>query len=915
LTIRERRHRSTPASTDGLPSRSTDTTVPLQWPLVGRHEQVDLFATTLDDPRAHGFVIYGAAGVGKTRLADACLAMAAARGRNVARATATERLGSVPLGALAHLLPAEIGDERVDLVKVMAEVRPVLLEDPDRSRLVLFVDDLQLLDATSAALIGQLLDADLLFLLATVRAGMVLPAGLDSAWQRGRVRRVDLDDLDRAGVDTLMHLVLGGPVEQSTVNDFWSASRGNPLYVRELVLGAVEGGHLDSQHDVWRLVGPLVTTPRLREVVEARLGTLPPTVMDALDRLAVWEPIGLATLEAEIGHEQLEVLDRAGLLGVRVDGRRQQVTLSHPLYREIVLVRMPLLTRRRLLRELADLIDGHGARRREDHIRSATARLEATGWADPELLVKAARLARFGHDFVQVERLSRAARVDGSTTELGLLLGEALHELGRFEEADEILRQAEEVVADDDPLLAPLIEILARNLMWGLRRDDDALAANGRARHRPLGPAALEELALNEALLLTYSGRPGDSFALIAAQPAPSNDRATALRAIVEVPTLIALGRAETAATEAVARFEAAAGLPEQIAIPDPAVLVIHRIYALAEAGRIADATRLATFAYEATPANAPPDGLMWLSHQLGRCALLAGKAATARKWFGEALARCDHVNNSGPSTLVLSLLVVANAYLGDQRGVEHASGLLTTRPPFSFTRPEQELGRAWASVAAGDLATARQVLAASADLAASTGYRCCEAWALHDIARLGDPGSVHSRLAGLAADCEGSLIATYAAHAEAAATGDADGLVEVADRFERIGMSVHAAEAANEAAQAFQDRGDRRAATALTSRAAALIAGCEGARTPGTTWDVAVTPLTPRERDIAMFAARGESSRAIAERLVVSVRTVDNHLQNVYTKLGISGRRQLAEALAAQPPEAPGRPSASPRQ
>ena len=40
---------------------------------------------------------------------------------------------------------------------------------------------------------------------------------------------------------------------------------------------------------------------------------------------------------------------------------------------------------------------------------------------------------------------------------------------------------------------------------------------------------------------------------------------------------------------------------------------------------------------------------------------------------------------------------------------------------------------------------------------------------------------------------------------------------------------------------------------------------------------------LTPREREIALLAAGGSSSREIAERLVLSVRTVDNHLQNAY--------------------------------
>ena len=59
------------------------------------------------------------------------------------------------------------------------------------------------------------------------------------------------------------------------------------------------------------------------------------------------------------------------------------------------------------------------------------------------------------------------------------------------------------------------------------------------------------------------------------------------------------------------------------------------------------------------------------------------------------------------------------------------------------------------------------------------------------------------------------------------------------------------------------------------------------------------VAPLTRRERDIAELAAAGESSKVIADRLYLSVRTVNNHLQNVYSKLGVSSRRQLVDALA----------------
>lgn len=53
---------------------------------------------------------------------------------------------------------------------------------------------------------------------------------------------------------------------------------------------------------------------------------------------------------------------------------------------------------------------------------------------------------------------------------------------------------------------------------------------------------------------------------------------------------------------------------------------------------------------------------------------------------------------------------------------------------------------------------------------------------------------------------------------------------------------------------------------------------------------------LSAREREIAMFAALGYSSRWIAEQFHLSVRTVDTHLRHVFTKVHVSGRDELRQ-------------------
>jgi DNA-binding NarL/FixJ family response regulator len=177
-------------------------------------------------------------------------------------------------------------------------------------------------------------------------------------------------------------------------------------------------------------------------------------------------------------------------------------------------------------------------------------------------------------------------------------------------------------------------------------------------------------------------------------------------------------------------------------------------------------------------------------------------------------------------------------------------------------------------------------------------GHAGFELIQLHDAARLGAPSRVARRLAEIAPDVEGPLAPLYAAHADALVTADGRKLDIIAASFADLGYILLAAETTIQAAAAHRGSGQRHRANTSIATARALAARCPGAATPALTILDPAAALTLRETEIAQLAAKGLSSRTIASHLVIAIRTVDNTLAAVYSKLGIRGRTQLPDAL-----------------
>jgi DNA-binding CsgD family transcriptional regulator/tetratricopeptide (TPR) repeat protein len=856
-----------------------------EWPLVGRSGEIDAFRSAFKDQQLQAFLVHGPAGTGKTRLAYECIRLAGRENVPCTRAVASDAARAIPLGAIAHLLPADIdlGDLAALFARMADRYRDI------GQRVVLFVDDMHLLDATSAVLIGQLVDAGHVFLVGTIRSAAGLPEAVAGLDRSERARRVDLAELSLDEVHTLLAAVLGGPVELGTSFRLHQASGGVLLFLHELVRGGLDTGALVGSGGVWRMAGAPAKTRRLADLVRGRIRGVGEKDRAVLDIVALCGPVGTHGLDLDA----LSRLDRMGLVKVSFAGRRTTADLAHPLYGEVLRAELSVLERQGLLMGQVERLESTGMRRGEDRWRLAMMQLDATGTADPELLAHAAHLARGAYDFGSVARLATALTRQVAGGGPRMMLGEALYELGRFEEADAALREATAAAgSDEEYLLATLLH--TQILAWAMLRIDAAMEVTGRARTRLADQDSRDALRLSEAALLAFVGEVARALPLVERLDAVADPRNRIMGAIPAAYVLAESGRCAEAIALARDAHTEHLGMTAVLTATHPGLHVGAQVMALVEMGRLDEARRLGEDAYACAVADKALIAQMWLAIYLGGAEYCAGRMARARGWFSSAAAIARDHHFRGGEWHALTGVALAAAGMGELEALDAAWRQATRLAPANHRRAIAVAVPGWRLALTGNLSEARDALADTAEMARSTGSLATEAILLSDIARLGDPARVRDRLAELAAATEWPLAAARSSHAAALAARDRRLLEQAAARFEAMGVVLLAAESYLSAAEFHRAAGDRRGAASADAHAARLAARCGGARMPKLSVPASHSPLTAREREIALMAAGRLSSQEIADRLVISIRTVDSHLRQVYRKTGVTSRKEL---------------------
>ena len=884
--------------------------------------------------------VSGEPGIGKTALLDWATERGRTEGMEILSARGVEDEAEVPFGGLLQLLRPALGElERIphgqaEALRGALDVGPTAEPDrfligaatlnllsarSERAPLLVVVDDAHWLDDSSLAAV---LFAARRLLVDPVAVVFATRTGESGTLAGARLPELPLAGLDSAAAAQVLARHAAAPPAPEAAQRLSEATGGNPLALVELAASATGLGPEPPE-------GPLQRKTSVEDAYAERIVELPPSARRALGVAAAEHSGRLAWIDAaanDLGVElsDLEPCERAGLVSIAFG------TLSwrHPLVRSAAYRAVSADERRAAHAALARALPDAEADRRAWH-RAAAAlgpdedvaaaldqaarrarsrgayagaataaeragQLTPSDGARARRLFAAAEAAWLGGDAQRALRnLGEALTLPGEPrlrAEIEHLRGTLVIRAGDPMAGHELLVGAATAIERADPGKAVVMLAEATDACVYAGRPA-AMLAPARRAHELLPTDASERerffanLALGTTLISNGAGDEGaerlrEALTVLADSDVLSGD-ARLLAAAALGP--LWLREAQASASLIDRAIEVARGTGALGALPF-ALMLAARDAATSDRWAIGralyeEAIALARETDQAMPLSGALAGLASVLARQGdaeACEAAADEALRLAKRHGLGLFHVWALDALADLELAQGRLDRAVELLADKRRTLAELGL--TDPDLS---PVSELVEA--SVRGSEVDGLDEAVAAFAEAAQAKG----QPWALARLARsrglLAEPDEADEFFAE-ALRCHAATPDRF----EEARTRLCWG-----ERLRRAGQRVRAREQLRPALEAFDDLGA--APWAERARGELLASGEHARRRDPSTLD----DLTPQELQIGMTLAGGLTTRETAAKLFLSPKTVEYHLRNVYRKLGIRSREELAKALA----------------
>lgn len=857
-------------------------------------------------------LVSGDTGSGKTTVLEALVQGATRSGTDALLFSASTVLAEVPFGALlthdAVLRPR--GGERPT---VQGFVR-LLSDELSAAHNIVGVDDVGALDAGSAQVLERLVRRPDVRLVATVgQPGSASSPGVGEWWVRQQVAaEVRVPPLGFRGMSALLASRLQGTPDAGLISSLVARSAGNPGVALALLDGGRFSGAVQMVDGLWSEVrAPDGDADQL--VVRTLTRSLPPEALEALEVLAWTGPVALDDALRLVGADSLAALGRHERLTVYRNRGRESLAVSPPSLGRAVRSGLGGV-RRQLLTHQAGVVFGE-AFEPVSAPSSELGRLLLVGGEQGDDLSSASsvELTALVHERAAVQDAARRAQwqADPSMDNAVLFL-DSLMTRPAAEHLDEIFRETRRSPADP---ASTVVAFQMREAQWILWQTQDVPRVTSLLREAAsgLGPLGLVLEAQAETFQRSSDAQNSGIGFLDdldhldhRLEPGEASDSASVWVALVRAGFLLEAGQAERSLEVLDAAVE-----PEG---PSPLrrYLEAARSDALLLMGHLEAAERHSRQLLEDSYAELDPLGIRLHSSKLAEALYLTGRSEDAWRVLSPSL-RLGPPSPFGIAyyerTLALAAVIRADA--GDldlARVLEREMNAypLTYRPVLGSMRT---WARAAISYASGDDDAAEALLLESARRDAAGGTLASALLCRIVRRRPCSPAEAGE----LREDYDRAPLRLFAplVRAHLAVAGDDEAAMLAALGSLEVDPGDHLAWMILDTVDSVRLSAGGLPLSDETIRAAGGPASARPRRAAPTSSSTPV--LSDREYEVALLARAGMSNREIADRLVLSVRTVENHVYRLLRKLGLDRRENLQDQWSGgEPGDVPTGPARS---